>query len=434
MWKKTDLSQASYRQIEFEFVEIEDGFRKTMAKFEYPYTNGGDLEDMGLEPREVRLKAIFLEDTYDKLGAFMAALEERGPGEVVHPVFGTFKAVPMIVSMRHDERAYYAEVDITFIEHKDLSVVTPVLGAGVKLNLGSEQTAETIDEADAALRDELKDAGVPEGIPAAGLGEGGYMATISGYMSKVRDVVRKVDSVVSTVKGYINAATSPFKLITSVVTFATNLPGTVLGSFAEGIESVAGAYSSLINAPGKFVDSLEIGLSKIEKALGDFEGDDSLKASWHVCKSSALFAAATLELAVDEAAENGTTMNLKSYGVSAEASRTTVMTIDEIDEVAAVAREALNAAISTVREVYGDAGYELELTLKRQALTIQEMADAVRLKREKIVEYEVPSSAPLHVIAFNLYGDAEEAERLLRINKIRNPNFIRAGEVIRVYA
>ncbi|MBI5598664.1 MAG: DNA circularization N-terminal domain-containing protein [Deltaproteobacteria bacterium] len=434
MWNEVDLQQASFRGIEFDFVEIEDGFEKSVAEYEYPYTDGSDLEDMGLKARVVRLKAAFLPENYNNLSAFIEALEMQGPGEVVHPVFGSFKAIPKTVSIRADERAYYTDIDITFVEHKDLKFAVPVSTAGAKASESSAETSNTMDESETALSGATEESGIPGDVPSDGLGDAGFLSTIAGYANKVRAAMKKINSVVATVKTYINAAAAPFKLISSGVSFATNLPGSILRSVASAIESVAGAYTSLINAPGKFMASLKYGLDKIETALGDFKGDSSLKATWHTSKSTALATAATIEFAADEAAENGGTLSLKAYGMDSDVSRTQLLTIDEIDRVAAAAREAINTAIQAVREAYPGTGYELEQSLKRQALIVQQTADTIRLKREKIIEYEVPGDMPIHLIAFKLYGDFNEAERLLRINSIKNPNFISNGTILRVYA
>lgn len=454
MWAERDLQQASFRGVEFDFVDIEDGLKKTIAKFDYPYADGSDLEDMGLEARSVRLKAIFFGDKYKNLEDFIEALKEQGFGYLNHPVFGSIKAIPETVSIRHDERAYHAEADITFLEHLELAVSR--VAAYVDTGGVAEEAAIAAGEAEANLADTLSEAGIPDNIPTAGLGTSGYMATMAGYAGSVRSAMSTVSSVVGTVQGYINSATVPFKLITSAVNYATSLPGEILGSIAGAIESVAGAYQSLINAPGKFVDSLNHGLNKVETALGDFEGDSkpsseaarialALKASWHVSKASALSVAAVIELAADEAAEKGESLSLKKYGMESTSARgatagqgttarTQIMTITEVDAVAAIARESVKAAIEAVRAAYGTSGYGLELSLKKQALIVQQAADVVRLKRERITDYEVPSDMPLHILAFNLYGDIKEADRLLRINNIKNPNFLKAGETLRVYA
>lgn len=443
MWDDKDLQQATFRGVEFDFVDIEDGLKKTIAKFDYPYADGSDLEDMGLEERTIRLKAVLFGDKYGSLQAFLEALKEQGYGELNHPVFGTIKAMPETVSIRHDEKSYHAEIDISFLEHLELAISR--VAANVDTAASANEAVETMAGAADNMADVLEDAGIPDGIPIDGLGVAGYMATIAGYTSKVRSVMSKIDSAVGTLNSYINTATAPFKLITSAVEYATDLPGTILGKAADAIETVAGTYNTLIAAPGKFMDSLNYGLGKIEDALGDFEGgskssDDTastvlaLKAAYSVSAATALAQGAAIELAADEAAENGKTFSLKPYGIDSDVERTQVMTIDEIDLVAATAREAINTAITAVRDVYGDSGYDLTLSLKTQALLIQQAADEIRLRRERIIDYEVPSDMPLHILAFNLYGDISEAERLLRINQIRNPNFLRAGETLRVYA
>lgn len=468
MWSDRDLQQASFRGIEFGFVDIEDGLKKSIAKFDYPYADGSDLEDMGLEARTVRLKAVFFGDKYENLEDFIEALKEQGFGYLNHPVFGSIKAVPETVSIRHDERAYLAEVDISFIEHLELAVSRVAKTASTALSDSGDYAAGTIEEANERIGDAVTDAGIPGDIPLTGLGGSGYLATISNYTSSVRSAMATVSSAVGTMQSYINQATEPFKLITSAVNYATDLPGTILSSIAGGIESVAGSYRGLLNAPGRFMDSLNYGLSRVERALGDFGGSSSsgqagtsqnaasvskaIKASWHVSKASALVTAAAIELAADETAEKSmrapmnlkqfgsdaskapTPMNLKQFGSNASVNRAQVMTMDEIDAVVATARSAISEAMDAVRAAYPDTGHDLVESLKKQALSIQEAGDGIRLRRERITDYEVPSDMPLHMLAFNLYGDIGEAERLLRINSIPNPNFLRAGEILRVYA
>lgn len=443
MW--TDLQQAKFREVEFDFVDIKDGFKKTIAKFDYPYTDGSDLEDMGLEARTVAMKAVFYGDSYENLQSFLDALQEQGAGEVIHPVFGSFQAIPETVSILHDERAYYAEIDITFIEHLDLSVTLDIASAASSASNVQTKNTDISQQSSDLAGGALQDAGIPADITTTGLGTSGFMAAIAGYTSSVRSAMNTISSAVGTVQSYINSATSAFNLITSTVTYLTDLPGTILNNVAGAIESAAGAYQSLIDAPGKFMDSLENGLTEIESALSDFtqgDGSDSssdiasnvLNAAYQVSQAQALAAAAAVEFAADEAAEKGRSLNLQPFGATGTVGRTQLMTLDEIDAVAASSRNGIAKAITAVRKAYGDTGYDLVVALKEQALTIQQTADSIRLRRERIIAYEVPSDMPLHLLAFNLYGDISGADKLLRINNIRNPNFLKAGETLRVYA
>lgn len=442
MWKDTDLKQASYNDIGFDFIDIEDGLKKTIAKYDYPYADGSELEDMGLEARTVKMKAVFMGENYIKLSDFLSALKEQGAKKVVHPILGSFDAIPDSISIKHNERAYYAEVDINFIEHKEISVVVQSYSADDRDATISESKTDTLTGTQDILYNQLNKDGLlaeildGKALDPAKLGDVGFISTITGYTTNIKGLLKKIDSFVGKIKGYINKAMAPFKLITSTVKYLTNLPGSILSSIADAIETVASSYQSLLNGPGKFTASLNFRLLEIEKALKDFEGSKPLRAAWNITKAAALIAAVSLELKMDEEMEKAggqaSRLSLK-YG-GGEIERTHIMTITEIDEMVKIARESVNTAITSVRDAFGEKGYEIERSLKYQALIIQEMADVIRIRREKIITYEIPSDMPLHLLSFNLYGDISKSERLMRINKIKNPNFLKTGEVIRIYA
>ncbi|HFQ7487436.1 DNA circularization N-terminal domain-containing protein, partial [Klebsiella quasipneumoniae subsp. quasipneumoniae] len=87
---ETDLQDASFRGVAFDIITTRDSVQRDIAQHEYPYRNGANIDDLGGKPRSLQCQAVFFGDDYEsRLQAFIAALDVRGSGELIHPVFGS---------------------------------------------------------------------------------------------------------------------------------------------------------------------------------------------------------------------------------------------------------------------------------------------------------------------------------------------------------
>lgn len=110
-WKDT-LLPASFRGVGFEVLRTRDHGERSVVEHEYPYRDGSEIEDMGRKARRISITAVVWGPAYEaaleKLGK---ALDERGPGELVHPVFGPVRAQVLSWDIPHEaERPNYAEL------------------------------------------------------------------------------------------------------------------------------------------------------------------------------------------------------------------------------------------------------------------------------------------------------------------------------------
>jgi len=122
-WREK-LQAASFRGVPF-FVEGDDAaFGRRTQVHEYPQRDKPFAEDMGRATREYNLQAFLVGPDYmaarDKL---LAALEQPGPGQLVHPFYGQ-----VVVSIQGKARVSHnrqsggmCEVAISFVEAGDLS-------------------------------------------------------------------------------------------------------------------------------------------------------------------------------------------------------------------------------------------------------------------------------------------------------------------------
>lgn len=442
-WKKEDFQQASFRGIEFDCVTTGGGFKKKLVKHEMPYQDGTQVDDLGLSSPSITLTAVFMNEKYPNYAAFLDALKENGSGELVHPLDGRLKAIPESVDVVRDDRAYLAEVRIVFIRADSATGYVPFFYSFGDGFSGVSLLPMTADAKERGIGDAMA---ATLATASNALGD-----ALAPFTSGVHNAMAQINAVKGAASGLINQAAAPFKLINSAVTFATGLPGEVLGLFAGAIESVAGAYLAAVNAPAAFTRSLASATADIEAALNGFRPAPqpgevaqasnatratvaaALKSAYKAVAASAVVKAAAGELSIDDALEGGTNLNLRSRGAAATAARTRLMTMGEIDAAVADARGAINDAIAAADAAYGPAASPIIDGLQTQALLLQESADAARLRRARLVKHEVQSPTSIWLLAFKLYGSVDQVDRLLLLNNLPDPNFIPTGKELTVY-
>ncbi|WP_181961250.1 DNA circularization protein, partial [Klebsiella pneumoniae] len=116
---ETDLQDASFRGVAFDIITTRDSVQRDIAQHEYPYRNGANIDDLGGKPRSLQCQAVFFGDDYEsRLQAFIAALDVRGSGELIHPVFGSMPDMLCYVyQVNHDaETPDYCTVDLQFLQ------------------------------------------------------------------------------------------------------------------------------------------------------------------------------------------------------------------------------------------------------------------------------------------------------------------------------
>jgi prophage DNA circulation protein len=116
---RDNLRPASFRGIPFAVDGTSLSFGRRQARHEYPQRDIPYIEDMGRKAREYRIEAIIIGADYmsgrDRL---IKAIEEAGPGQLVHPYHGTMQvtAAPDVQLTESTREGGMARFSITFIE------------------------------------------------------------------------------------------------------------------------------------------------------------------------------------------------------------------------------------------------------------------------------------------------------------------------------
>jgi prophage DNA circulation protein len=160
----TLLQQGSWKGIAFEFVSVADKHSRDLDRQRFPLRPGANIEDRTRNELEITVRAVFEGDDYpETMNKLIAAIDEGGVGELVHPVFGTIQAACTPAEVRHDaeDGCDFATVEMTFVEHTESAFVFQDTSLASSANM--VRTAEAaVDTAIAQLLDPDALAAMPD--------------------------------------------------------------------------------------------------------------------------------------------------------------------------------------------------------------------------------------------------------------------------------
>jgi len=414
--------EASIDGIAFECESMEDSFEKAIARHEFPYRDGALLEDMGQKARVIKIRCYFLNEAYESHKALINHLKSPSAGyELTHPIYGIIKGQVESMVVRHDDREQTAEIDLTFVEELRGTLEVqhrPSVDGG---------TEEAFQEGQDELTDSLS-ADIAEELGA----ESGpillntldpdltLLEQFDGLGAKARAYVKEADRYVRRLRKTLNEITSPANSLISTISYATNLPGIVIGSLAGAVERYALLYGSLVTSPTRFLNSLVAGVAELETAFERFGKYTKIAKAQRVAVElgSALKADQVTSRAQQRAASVKTFSTLGRLQKSLTAAET-VLTITEIEEALAIARGVLQAAVELDRTMQ---------STKDLAAVLTDHVVEIKKERPAIMQVSIDNTLPLHLICLKYGLSYQDAELLMGINRIRQPNFV-SGEV-----
>lgn len=134
-WKDS-LRAMSFKGVVFPVTNVVNNSGRNLAKHSYPYRPGQDVVDLGRQPLEITVDAIFVNEPFlvqafgrdlypGRFEKLLAAIHEGGSGELVHPVFGTLKAICETYNdTTTTDELNAIRVNLTFVED-DTNVAVP---------------------------------------------------------------------------------------------------------------------------------------------------------------------------------------------------------------------------------------------------------------------------------------------------------------------
>lgn len=399
--------KASFRGVEFKITERSWSSGRRNHLHEYPDKDTPYAEDLGKKAGNYPVTAFVIGDDYQsKRDALRKACTEKGPGELIHPDYGSLTVLCDSITVRESHSAQrMATFELVFIEAGAQAIPE------TSIDLSDSVLSSASDMMAAAKNDFLSGFSLSEGV-----------AGLTSLVGNIADV-----------------ANDAIDAIGSGLEYAEDMAGDLTGAMNKLVDAATSA-AELKNSAERFLNMPSELTSRIDTVF-------SVVASMAGTKPEAF--ATVRELASQSnASDNASTAN-----EDARAEKLAMQHIEQLTKQVVVAKEAEvitniefdNAEDATaILESFIDDIDEVELFEPVEPSS--ELMQALRNTKEVVVEYireiilelprmrtiQLPEKMPSLVLAYDLYEDLSRADEIESRNKIPYPAFVPSGKDLKV--
>ncbi len=395
-----ELQDASFRGVQFECTSTADAVSKSLSIKQAPYSNDASIEDMGNNPRDISINAVYSGEDYKTwLDALEAALLETGPGELIHPIYGIQQVNVVNYNVDHNAENFDScTIQIKFIQAKDKQreLFIPIQ---VQETIATE---DIIEVPASALEKALK--------KLEQLDQNEFFT----FVNNIRTGVNKFREGLGLIRSTIDNVLSPANFIVGLVDDVSQLV----------------TFDTSISAISKWRD-LANRIQRFEKL---FTSDNSSSSSNTAQAQQALEQ-------LWRATQVASTMTLTQKIVASVRSDMAVnkeinLTPIDLAVIRQQNRIVIQNSINAERLITTSANSVAQIAVYKN------VADQVHLQIQELIETRPPISTTtiivpctLHWLAHQLYGDFNRANEIQRLNPtLENPALLLPGMELTIYA
>lgn len=391
-WKE-QLRPASFRGVPFFVKDSDFSGGRRIVTHEYPLRDQPYIEDMGLKAREFSIEAYLLGDTYfSARDALISALEQGGPGSLVHPYHGSKEAIAGTFRVREsDDEGRVVRISINFAEANQQALYPSALRdasslVGIAANNGLLSTAQAfLARYDINLQPQY---GIDSLVQIVRDGATLLQRIFGPRVSDVQTgaVMRsRLDSM------YMNApdiARDPVRIV----------------------DVFQGTVADLVNAMPTHADAYEAIEAGYPLTSGANPSVVTATRQREIDNRDALFSLFNQTLAI-EAARSAVDMEFASYN---EAVKARDRIADQLDEQSATAPDAVFIDMQRVRK-------ELVLGVPGEANDLP-----------RLTTYTPNETTPSLVLSHRIYGDIEREQDIINRNRVAHPGFVQGSRQLEI--
>lgn len=386
-WKEK-FRQGSFRGVPFLIDAADSAFGRRVVTHEFPQVDAPFVEDLGRKSRTFVVECYVLGDDYfTDRDLLLDALEKKGPGPLVHPLYGRITVHVDGVKVRDSStETRIARFQISFVESGE--TVLPQV---------SDDTVAVVKSSALATKSKLK-AAFEAVYDFAGLP---YAQSQSVLVS-----LQAASNAIREAQGAVNK----------------------VSDFAKDLQDIGGALSQLVLDAGLLADTFMnlIGFGLLDE---DQNADDipDLRQSFHGLTELYSFVPA---IKAPSGTSDAFEELIQLAAINTTADLSSLIEYDSVDEAYLFRDQifaALDAKLLTVSddEVFG--------ALTDLRASVQKDIDARAATLARVVTYTSPQPLPALVISNQLYGNIDQEADIIARNKVRHPGFVSgAGISIKV--
>lgn len=369
-----------------------EGGRKTAVK-QFPSRDTQTVEDLGLMPRRYTLEIIISDKIIDKKkqdyfeyrNSLLAALESKGPGELIHPLYGRIENVVAVSFSLNETFGSFGDTTVTVnFEIND--------NTGIPQSSGNviTQVAKKNDIVQAAVA-----ADIAENFKVTESFAGNFAAAVD-KVNGIIDQARESTAFIGEAAQTLNQFSAQLGGLAANVNGLVSDPLALGQAFTGLMQSVNGLFASA-NAT-------------FDTFTGFFGfGDDGLAIKQDT--------AGRVERQNNNGALNGAVSGSSLGFAFLSATAIDFETTQEIDELTA----QLDDQYEAVKE--GGSSQEVVDAVTDMRVKVFEALDQVRVDTSQIVTVETtPTTSRL--LAFSYYGDDTQGETITDLNGFADVSFV----------
>lgn len=398
-WKDT-LFDATFRKIPFECTAFSESRAKSVAITQPPYSNRAFVSDMGNDTRRYAITAFIEGNDYEIYrDNLIIALDMKGAGELVHPLYGALTVQVLDYAIKHDsDNVDSCSIEINFVidksasDTKELFVPTPLppveqQAPAILLQMPS-MTVEVYQE-------QLEQMSEPEAV-----------AIKRSIPERIRSEIRRMREILQVNTQRVDDLFNPPDWLNAIVNDTIGL----MHDIPLDADPMAN-WRRVIN--------------KI-KSIGDIFADTDVPPL------------RLLGAVLPAALESQTLIELLQIDA---------LTPIEITTANSVVRQTINTTIDIIRHIDPEPATSVNLpkvvidtreqvaALKQAAAQLQQLTNDAVNKKPPLIQHTVKRTTTLRLLAHRLYADHSRADELLQLNKdLVNPALVQAGTRLYVYA
>lgn len=408
-------------------VSIGSEISHDIAETKYPYKNGADLEDMGVNPETLKFSCVLVNEEYDKnydslRKWFLSYFKE--PVELVHPKHGTVKGYPKNVSFSNDRRRRYVE----FIFDFEVANIQPDIQSYADSYQHNFKEAQALNlEVQESVAESMQQSGVPD---IEGSSDWSLIDVWASLGDEARAYGEATNKAMGQLLGTIEAIKAPVDAINTTIDYMDSLSGTLTKAIQECCDSFVTLARKAGSNKGKSRASTATLVTNASSMLASLYGAPASVRAAFATLAAATVATETAKQISDDEKKMGESIAAERVAIDdaegrelASESEPYLLSPDELEDTLALAREFIQQVLPQAVSPY---------RLKKMAATLSDAVLRIKLEYMTTKTINVPHETPLHKIALDNKLNYKAAERLCALNNAKNPTFMK-GEVL-VYA
>lgn len=422
-WRER-VRPASFRGVEFQADRGREPVGRQTQVHEYPQRDLPMVEDLGRVTRPIKLVAWLAgPDAFERRDELLKALDEPGPGELVHPWMGRMTVTATDCEMTHDRReGGVVRFDLTFVAGGELEFPSAQPNTAVGTALAAQEVAQTSQE---------RFEGVMAGVDMA-------RVQLSNVQGLIQDVANQIAEVVS-LEGVLNLVEDVQATYQSIVNAPAAFAQAVLGEVNK-VRRVFSGFGDMISSGGVSLSGILSQVRAIER-LGGLEMPGGQDASKFSAAYVGLIQDAVLLSTLSDVAEipagrapaviSGVPMvEAKTESLSfttTEAWKLADSMLAGQERQVPVAEDVRGVAVSLSDAIWrmsSDASIEHFESLAQARIRAGRHLSSVARSGVRLTTVEPPAVVPALVLAYRLYGDSSRAGELLARNRVEHPGFV----------